>query len=104
MIKSTFTDAFINRDFGVNLSIADDYELKDEEKRLYVNVEATAASKTLTLGLGDGDTVFVTNVGGTNAVTVANVEGDTGTSLAKGKSILVIASITADGSTVIALN
>lgn len=104
MIKSTYTDAFINKDYGVNLSIKDDYELKDYEKRLYVNVEATAASKTLTLGLDNGDTVLVTNVGGTNAVTIANVEGDTGTSLAKGKSILFIASTTADASTVIALN
>ena len=104
MIKSTYTDAFINKDYGVNLSIADDYELKDYEKRLYVNVEATAASKTLTLGLDNGDTVLVTNVGGTNAVTIANVEGDTGTSLAKGKSILLIASATADASIVIALN
>lgn len=104
MIKSTYTDAHINRDFVANVSTADDYELKEAEKRLYVNVVATAASKKLTLGFGDGDTVIVTNVGDTNAITVKNVSGDTGTSLAAGKAIMIAASTTADASVVVALN
>ena len=57
---------------------------------------ASAASKTLTLGLDDGDMMLLVNEGGTNAFTVKNVEGDTGTSIAKGVVALVIASTTAD--------
>ena len=102
--KPTFTNGFENGDFVTNISTAVDYKLSDGEKKLFINVEATAASKTLTLDLEDGDTVLVTNVGGTNAVTLANVSGDTGTSLAKGKTALVVASTTADASTVLVLN
>lgn len=55
-------------------------------------------------GLKDGQTALVTNIGGTNAVTVKNVSGDTGTSVAAGKCAIVIASTTADGSKVYVLN
>ena len=103
-MKFTFTNGFENGDFSKVVSTAVDYELKADEKGLFLAVEATAASKTLTLGLEDGDQMIVTNIGGTNAITIKNVADDTGTSVAKGKAYLVIASTTADGSTLIALN
>lgn len=102
--KPTFTNAMENGDFAVNISTAVDYELSDVEKKLFINIVCSAASKKLTLGLEDGDTVLVTNVGGTNAITVKNVSGDTGTSLAAGKVALIVASTTADGSVVKVLN
>lgn len=103
-MKTTFTNAFQNGDFAKVVTTAVDYELKADEKGLFLAVEATAASKTLTLGLEDGDQMIVTNIGGTNAITLKNVAGDTGTSLAKGKTAIVVASTTADGSTVLVLN
>ena len=69
-------------------------------KRPFLGVTASAASKTLTLGLDDGDMMILVNEGGTNAFTVKNVEGDTGTSIAKGVVALVIASKTADATVV----
>ena len=103
-MRFTFTNGFQNGDFAKSITISDDYELKADEKGLFLAVAASAASKTLTLDLEDGDQMIVTNIGGTNAVTIKNVSGDTGTSLAKGKSAIVVASTTADASTVLVLN
>lgn len=103
-MKFTFTNGFQNGDFSKVVSTAVDYELKADEKGLFLAVEATAASKTLTLGLEDGDQMIVTNIGGTNAITIKNVADDTGTSLAKGKCAIVVGSTTADASTVLVLN
>ena len=103
-MKTTFTNAFENGDFAKKISMSANYELTADEKGLFISFVCSAASKTLTLGLETGDAAIVTNIGGTNAVTVKNVSGDTGTSLAAGKSALIIASVTADASTVIALN
>ena len=103
-MKWFYTDGWELRDFNAYVEIDDDYELDAEEKKPFINVVATEASKTLVLGLGEGDTAFVSNIGDTNAVTIANVEDDTGTSLAYGKTVLIVASETADGSIVIALN
>lgn len=91
-------------DMQANLSISDSYELKEEERRPFINFVCSAASKTLTLGLSDGETAIVTNIGGTNAVTVKNISGDTGTSVAAGKCAIVIGSTTADASKVYVLN
>lgn len=85
---------------GVSLSKAANYELADAEKTAYVGITMTAASKTLTLGLKDGDVMFLVNEGNTNAVTIKNVSGDTGTSLGAGKAAVIVASTTADGSKV----
>ena len=86
------------------ISKADSYALADDEKTSFITLEATAASKTITLGLLDGECAFVANVGATNALTLKNVSGDSGTSLATGKVALVIASTTANGSKVYVLN
>lgn len=91
-------------DMETAISVSDSYELKADEQRPFINIVVSAASKTITLGLPVGATAIVTNVGGTNAFTLKNVSGDTGTSVAAGKVALVVASQTADASTVKVLN
>lgn len=98
------SDGWSLSDFALNLSISANTSLTEEQHRPFLNVTASAASKSLTLGLKTGQTVIVTNTGGTNAFTVKNVSGDSGTSLAAGKTALVVASETANGSTVLVLN
>lgn len=88
----------------VALSISDSYELAANERRQNISVTCSAASKTVTLGMADGETCIITNVGGTNAVTIKNVSGDTGVSLGAGKVAYVIASKTADASVIKVLN
>jgi hypothetical protein len=63
----------------------------------------SVASKVLTLGLAAGQAMIVYNAG-SETLTVKNVSGDTGTSLATTKAVLVIGSATANASIVIALN
>ena len=104
MKKWRFADGWDLSDLSTNLTISDSAELTEEQKLPFVNVTASAASKTVTLGLKDGQTVLVTNTGGTNAFTLKNVSGDTGTSVAAGKCAIVVASTTADGSVVAVLN
>lgn len=104
MKKWRYSDGWDLSDLSTNLTISDSTALTEEQKRPFVNVTASAASKVVTLGLGNGQTALVTNIGGTNAVTVKNVSGDTGTSVAAGKCAIVIASTTANGSTVAVLN
>ena len=90
----------------VKVAKADSYSLTAAEKNNIVFLASMSdASKVLTLGLPEGQLVFVINTGGTNAISVKNVSGDTGTSVAAGKAILLVAgSSTADTNTVIALN
>lgn len=83
---------------------AADYALTAAEKaNLAFSLKATAGSKTFTLGLAAGQIALVYNHG-TDTFTVKNVAGDTGTSLATTKLLLIIGSATANASTVIALN
>lgn len=92
-----YTNGFNPKEFSTNLSISDSVALTDDEKDLFVSVVCSAASKTVTLGLEEGQFMVIANVGGSNAVTLKNVSGDTGTSLAAGKVALVIGgSSTAD--------
>lgn len=88
---------------AVSLSKADSYALADAEKVGVILCAMSAASKTLTLGLVDGAAVLFMNSGDTNAITVKNLLGDSGTSVAAGKVALVVASTTANGTTVTAL-
>ena len=81
-----------------------DHELSASEKKIVICATASAASKTLTLGLDEGEVIILINVGGTNAFTAKNVEGDTGTSIATGKVALIIGHKTADASVVKVLN
>ena len=89
---------------GVSISKAASYTLADTEKVFCIGVTMTAASQTLTLGLPDGMACIVVNTGDTNAFTLKNVAGDSGTSVAAGKAYLVLASTTANGSKLTLLN
>lgn len=88
---------------AVALSKSDSYTLADAEKVPYIGITLSAASKTVTLGLPDGAAALVVNEGGTNAFTLKNVSGDSGTSIAAGKAYLIRASTTANGSKLTAL-
>ena len=89
---------------GVAITKSANYTLADDEKVAYIGITLSAASKTVTLGLPDGDVALVVNEGGTNAFTLKNVSGDSGTSVAAGKAYLVRASTTANGSKLTLLN
>ena len=89
---------------GVAISKGANYTLEEEEKAAYIGITASAASKTFTLGLPDGAVCIVVNEGGTNAFTLKNVSGDSGTSIATGKAYLVRASTTANATVLTLLN
>ena len=91
-------------DFSVPITSAVDHELTDNEKRPFVAFTFSAASKALTLGLKDGDVMIVANIGGSNAVTVKAITGDTGTSVAAGKVAICIGVAGANNSKVYVLN
>ena len=76
-------------DFCETVTMSVDTALTDKQKDLFLRVSASAASKVLTLGLDDGQFMLIANVGGSNAISLKNVSGDTGTSLAAGKVALV---------------
>ena len=99
-----FSDGWTLADFGESLSLSDSSTLTAEQKRPFVAFTCSAASKALTLGLADGDCMIVANIGGTNAVTVKAIDGDSGTSVAAGKVAMVIASSTANASKIYVLN
>ena len=103
-MKWKFTDGWENGDFAVSLSIADDYTLTDDEKRPFLSFVCSSASKSIVLGIAPGDVMIVSNIGGTNAVTVKAITGDTGTSVAAGKVAIVIGSATANASKIYVLN
>ena len=89
---------------STTLSKSADYSLAASEKTPYIGITLSAASKTVTLGLETGQVAIVVNEGGTNAFTLKNVSGDSGTSLAAGKLAIIKASKTANGSKVYVLN
>ena len=103
-MKWQFSDGWNLDDFSRSLALSDSYELTADEKAPFVAFSCSAASKALTLGLADGDVMFVANIGGTNAVTVKAISGDTGTSVAAGKVAIVIGSTTANASKIYVLN
>lgn len=88
-----------------SITMSVDTSLTDAQKNsLAVLFTCSAASKSLTLGLADGQVMFVANIGGTNAVTVKAISGDTGSSVGAGKVAIVIASSTANASKIYVLN
>ena len=93
-----------NVDVATVISKADSFELGKGEKHGIAAITLTAASKTVTAGLGEGQYMYILNAGGTNAFTLKNVAGDTGTSIAAGKFAVIIGSKTADASIVKVLN
>ena len=89
---------------STTLSKSADYSLAASEKKPYIGITLSAASKTVTLGLETGQVAIVVNEGGSNAFTLKNVSGDSGTSLAAGKLAIIKASKTDNGSKVYILN
>ena len=103
-MKFKYTDGFGLGDFAANITSAVDYTLAADEKKPFVACTFSAASKALTLGLLPGETMVVSNIGGSNAVTVKAIEGDTGTSVAAGKVALCIGAAAANASKIYVLN
>lgn len=101
-MKMKYSGGWTLDDLNDHISVAVDTKLADEHKRPFLGVKLTAASKTVTLDLEDGDMMILVNEG-SNAFTVKNVSGDTGTSVAAGVAALVIASTTADATVVKAI-
>ncbi len=102
LAAASFTGAVVG---AQSIALADSASLTAAQKAaLYIGVAVSAASKTVTLGLAEGQIAFVHNAGGTNAFTLKNVAADSGTSLAAGKVALVVGSATANASVVLALN
>lgn len=99
-----YSNGFSPSEFATDIAIEDDYALKEAEKDIFVSFSCSAASKALTLGVAPGQFMVVANIGGTNAVTVKAITGDTGTSVAAGKVALVIGSATANASKIYVLN
>ena len=84
-------------DFCELVSMSDHVALTDKQKDIFIRFTCSAASKVLTMGFDEGQFAIIANVGASNAVTVKNVAGDTGTSVAAGKVALFIGgSSTAD--------
>ena len=103
-MKWQFSDGWQLDDFSRALSISDDYALEADEKAPFLSFTCSAASKSIVLGLGVGDVMFVANIGGTNAVTVKAIDGDTGTSVAAGKVAICIGAASANASKIYVLN
>ena len=103
-MKWGFTDGWKLGDLSAVIEKADSYALAEDEKKPFVNVSMSAASKALTLGLDVGDVMVVSNIGASNAVTVKAIDGDTGTSVAAGKVALCIGQASANASKIYVLN
>ena len=99
-----YSNGYSTAEFSTVLSFDADATLTEEQKDLVIVATASAASKSLYLGLADGQPMIIANVGSTNAFTAKNLEGDTGTSIATGKVALVIGSTTANGTKIYVLN
>ena len=102
-IKGSIEDAKNLDAVAVEMSV-DTTLTAEQANALCVTFTCSAASKALTLGLKEGQVMFVANVGGTNAVTVKAISGDSGTSVSAGKVAIVIASETANASKIYVLN
>ena len=106
-IKGTNIDGELanKKQYSASVEMSVDTTLTaDQANSLAVLFTCSAASKALTLGLDDGQVMFVANIGGTNAVTVKAISGDTGTSVGAGKVAIVVASKTANASKIYVLN
>lgn len=101
---STLMGTFAGLLDSTTLSKSADYSLAAAEKKPYIGITLSAAGKTVTLGLETGQVAIVCNEGGTNAFTLKNISGDSGTSLVAGKLAIIKASKTANGSKVYILN
>jgi hypothetical protein len=81
------------------ITLSDNMTLPEQDRAFVLLVNATAASKTLTLDLPDDACCIVK--GDSNTFTLKNVSGDTGTSVASGGVYLVKASREANGTMIV---
>lgn len=84
------------------ITLSDNMTLAEKDRAFVLIVDATAASKTVTLDLPDDACCIVIN-GASNTFTLKNVSGDSGTSVASGGVYLVKASQTANGTEAVQL-
>lgn len=105
MAKMTwkYSNGFDPSEFATSIAFDDSVELKESEKDLFLAIDAKSASKNVVLGLEAGQFMVIANVGSI-AATVKNLSGDTGTSLASGKTALVIGALTSDATKCYVLN
>ena len=105
MAKMTwkYTNGFDPCEFASAIAFEDSVELTEDEKDLFLVIDAKSASKNVVLGLEDGQCMVIANVGSI-AATVKNLSADTGTSLASGKTALVVGSLTSDATKCYVLN
>lgn len=91
---------------GAAITKADSYALSATDKaNIALSITLSVGSKTITAGLTTGQVMFVHNADTTNAFTLKNIAGDTGTSIAAGKVVMLIGgSATANTAKVIAIN
>lgn len=87
---------------AARISTGANMTLSEKDRAFILMINATASSKTVTLDLPDGACCIVANPG-SNAFTLKNVSGDTGTSIAANTVYLIRGSRTADASDVIPL-
>lgn len=81
---------------------ADSLTLAEKDRAFVVFCDITAASKTVTLDLPELACCIVANVG-SKTFSLKNVSGDTGTSVTAGKTFMIVASQTADRSSIVKL-
>ena len=103
-MRKQYTAALLLSDLSEKILASDSVVLTDDQKKPLIAIAISAASKSRTLGLKDGDIALVYNIGDANAIKVKNLATDTGTSLAYGKVAIVVASTTANATVVTALN
>lgn len=90
-IKAPSFEGALNGTFGAkHLTYSDSATVPASDVRPILAITASAASKTVTLGLPDGSACIVVNEGGTNAFTLKNVSTDSGVSVAAGKAVVAV--------------
>ena len=85
-----YSNGYDTSEFLTNLAFEEDAELTEEQKDLFLACSAGASSLTLTLGLGDGQPMFIVGNSDCYAFTAANLEGDTGETIKSGEVWLAI--------------
>ena len=89
---------------ATTLTLTANHTLTDGEKMTESLKVNSASAVTLTLAGEDGQTFHVVNTNASDAITLKNVSGDSGTSLAAGKIAFVFCSTVANQTKVCVLN
>jgi len=92
-----YSNGYDTSEFLTSLAFEEDAELTEEQKDLFLRCSAGASSLTLTLGLADGQPMFVIGGADSETFTAANLEGDAGEVIKADEVWLVIGSSEAGG-------